>query len=56
MALGLGEVVGSLHKGKAFDALLVDTTVAAGCLMVSYPEDDSLEDVVQKFVNTGDDR
>jgi len=56
-ALGLEGVAGSFHPGKAFDALLVDPmSGGGGGLMVFYPEDDSLEDVVQKFVNTGDDR
>jgi guanine deaminase len=53
-ALGLGARIGSFAAGKAFDALLVDTSMG-GSLEV-FDESDSLEDVVQKFFNLGDDR
>ena len=50
--LGLQDETGSFAEGKAFDALLVDTSTGGSFDVFQ----DSLEDLVEKFVNLGDDR
>lgn len=52
--LGLDKVIGNFEVGKQFDALLIGTDVKESPFDVF--EDDTLEDVVQKFLYMGDDR
>ena len=53
--LGLEEEVGSFEVGKAFDAVRVDVREGGGVVVVEGGGD-SAEDLVQKWVNCGDDR
>lgn len=57
-ALGIEGQVGSFAVGKAFDALLVDVRGGGGGAgaVVCMEGVDGPEDVVQKWVNNGDDR
>ncbi|XP_031567451.1 guanine deaminase-like [Actinia tenebrosa] len=52
--LGLDNVIGNFIVGKQFDALLIDTGAKDSPFDVF--EDDSIEDLVQKFLYIGDDR
>lgn len=54
IALDLQDTIGSLEPGKAFDALLVDVAVAGS--PIDLFETDTVEDMVQKWFNLGDDR
>ncbi|EKU20913.1 guanine deaminase, partial [Nannochloropsis gaditana CCMP526] len=53
--LGLEEEVGSWAVGKAFDAVRVDVK-KGGAVVVLEGGGDSAEDLVEKWVNNGDDR
>ena len=53
--LGLEDEVGSFEVGKAFDAVRVDAKKGGGVVVVEGGRD-SAEDLVQKWVNCGDDR
>jgi len=53
--LGLEDEVGSFEVGKAFDAVRVDVREGGGVVVVEGGGD-SAEDLVQKWVNCGDDR
>ncbi|KAI7597045.1 Metallo-dependent hydrolase, partial [Hortaea werneckii] len=51
---GLGSQVGNFDKGKAFDALIIDTDVDG--VMAPREEHDSFRVIFEKFLLTGDDR
>ncbi|XP_030049725.1 guanine deaminase isoform X2 [Microcaecilia unicolor] len=53
-ALNIDDVTGNFQIGKEFDAILVSPCVPGGPFDVFA--DDTFEDVVQKFLNLGDDR
>ncbi|KAM3570564.1 hypothetical protein VYU27_007374 [Nannochloropsis oceanica] len=53
--LGLEDEVGSFEVGKAFDAVRIDVKKGGGVVVVEGGRD-SAEDLVQKWVNCGDDR
>ncbi|KAL3846815.1 hypothetical protein ACJMK2_017769, partial [Sinanodonta woodiana] len=53
-ALGLEDKVGNFVVGKEFDALLIDVEAVGSPLDVF--KEDTLEDVVEKFMYRGDDR
>ncbi|XP_033758264.1 guanine deaminase-like [Pecten maximus] len=52
--LDMDDVIGNFEVGKEFDALLIDPAVDGGPIDVF--EDDTIEDIVQKFIFLGDDR
>ncbi|KAJ7393703.1 hypothetical protein OS493_003361 [Desmophyllum pertusum] len=52
--LGLSDKIGNFEVGKEFDALLIDPD--AEDTPFDCFEDDTLEDVIQKFLYLGDDR
>ncbi|KAI9925290.1 hypothetical protein ASPWEDRAFT_120272 [Aspergillus wentii DTO 134E9] len=52
--MGLEGRVGNFEVGKEFDALVVDVDVDG--VMAPVEEEDSPEDVLEKFLMTGDDR
>ena len=53
-SLGLGDQIGSLEQGKAFDALLVDVGVEQS--QIDLVDEDGLSELLQKFLHLGDDR
>ncbi|KAL3846814.1 hypothetical protein ACJMK2_017768 [Sinanodonta woodiana] len=53
-ALGLEDKIGNFVVGKEFDALLIDVEAVGSPLDVF--KEDTLEDVVEKFMYRGDDR
>ncbi|OWF53676.1 guanine deaminase-like [Mizuhopecten yessoensis] len=52
--LDMDEVIGNFEVGKEFDALIIDPKAAGSVIDVF--ENDTVEDVIQKFVFLGDDR
>ncbi|KAG5458986.1 MAG: guanine deaminase-like protein [Olpidium bornovanus] len=51
----LGLPVGNFEPGMEFDALLVDLAAPAGPVD-TFPEEDTLEEMLEKFLFLGDDR
>ncbi|XP_060078633.1 guanine deaminase-like [Ylistrum balloti] len=52
--LDMDDIIGNFEVGKEFDALVIDPKAAGSVIDVF--ENDSIEDVIQKFVFLGDDR
>ncbi|GAB0094857.1 Guanine deaminase [Sergentomyia squamirostris] len=60
-ALNMSEKIGNFQVGKEFDALLVDVScdpidIYEPNIAAIKPKPENLEECVQKFINTGDDR
>ncbi|CAO3607576.1 unnamed protein product [Cunninghamella blakesleeana] len=53
-AIGVGNTVGSFHKGKQLDALIIDLATDDSPIDLLWEE--SIELLVEKFINIGDDR
>ena len=53
-SIGLGHVTGNFLPGKEFDALLIETKAPGSPFDVF--DDDTVEDMFQKFIYLGDDR
>lgn len=53
-ALNMAETIGSFEAGKAFDAIVVDMSVENS--PVDIFDEDTIEDIISKFVFNGDDR